>query len=208
MDKVIPLKIKKEALFIDLIIKLDTILGECRFRISSIEPNLCTEEIIDFVASSKHFMPHFHMPLQSGDNEILSAMRRRYKRELYQERVSYIKEKMPHACIGVDVITGFPGENDKHFENTYHFIEDLDISYLHVFTYSERDNTQAILLDSAIPIQVRHKRSELLRSLSEKKKHKFYKKYEGSIQQVLVENKLENECYSGFTKNYLRVNSI
>lgn len=199
------IKAKKEALFIDLIKELDTLDRECRFRISSIEPNLCTEEIIDFVATSKHFMPHFHMPLQSGDNEILSAMRRRYKRELYKHRVDYIKKTLPHACIGVDVITGFPGESDAHFLNTYQFIEQLDVSYLHVFTYSERDNTPAIQLDDPVPIEVRHERSELLRTLSEKKKLEFYQKFEGSIQEVLVENKLENGCYSGFSKNYIRV---
>ncbi len=199
------IKSKKEALFIDLIKELDTINGECRFRISSIEPNLCTEEIIDFVASSNHFMPHFHMPLQSGDNEILSSMRRRYKRELYQERVTYIKNKMPHSCIGVDVIAGFPGESDEHFSNTYQFIQNLDISYLHVFTYSERDNTPAIHFDAAVPVELRHKRSELLRALSEEKKLNFYDQFVNSIQEVLVENKLENGCYSGFTKNYLRV---
>ena len=199
------IKPKKEALFIDLIRELDKIKSECRFRISSIEPNLCTEEIIDFVATSKHFMPHFHMPLQSGDNEILSAMRRRYKKELYQARVSHILQKMPFACIGVDVITGFPGESDEHFSNTFRFIEDLDISYLHVFTYSERDNTSAIHLESAVPLEIRHKRSERLRNLSVKKKLKFYHKFLGSTQEILVENKYENGCFSGFTKNYLRV---
>ncbi len=199
------IKAKKEALFIDLIKELDTLEHECRFRISSIEPNLCTEEIIDFVATSRHFMPHFHMPLQSGDNEILSVMRRRYRRELYQNRVDYIKKTLPHACIGVDVITGFPGESDAHFLNTYQFIEHLDVSYLHVFTYSERDNTPAIQFDAPVPIEVRHERSELLRSLSEKKKLEFYQKFKGSIQEVLVENKLENGCYSGFSKNYIRV---
>jgi threonylcarbamoyladenosine tRNA methylthiotransferase MtaB len=198
-------KPKKEALFIDLIKELDQIKLDCRFRISSIEPNLCTEEIIDFVGSSKHFMPHFHMPLQSGDNDILSAMRRRYKRELYANRVSYIKSKIPHASIGVDVITGFPGETSDHFLNTYQFIENLDISYLHVFTYSERDNTPAIHLDASVPVEIRHDRSEQLRALSDKKKYEFYRQFEGSIQEVLVENKFENGYYSGFSKNYLRV---
>lgn len=198
-------KPKKEALFIDLIKELDALNGECRYRISSIEPNLCTEEIIDFVASSRHFMPHFHMPLQSGDNEILSAMRRRYKKELYEDRVSYIKQKMPHACIGVDVITGFPGETDMHFLNTYKFLENLDISYLHVFTYSERDHTPAIDYSSSVPIEIRNKRSDKLRILSEEKKYTFYKLFEQSRQEVLVENKLENGFYSGFSKNYLRI---
>lgn len=196
---------KKEALFIDLIKELGHITSECRFRISSIEPNLCTEEIIDLVATLKNFMPHFHMPLQSGDNEILSAMRRRYKRELFEDRVNYIKQKMPNACIGVDVIVGFPGESDAHFLNTLHFIKNLDISYLHVFTYSERDNTNAIHLNPVVPNLVRNLRSEQLRKLSEEKKNEFYKKFSGSIQEVLVENKLEDGSYSGFTENYLRV---
>jgi threonylcarbamoyladenosine tRNA methylthiotransferase MtaB len=199
-------KPKKEALFIDLIRELDQLNAECRFRISSIEPNLCTEEIIDFVAGSKHFMPHFHMPLQSGDNEILSLMRRRYKRELYRERVAYIKNKMPHACIGVDVITGFPGENDSHFNNTYTFLEDLDVSYLHVFTYSERDNTPAIHMNSIVPVEIRHQRSHLLRNLSEKKKMHFYHQFTNTVQEVLVENNIENGYCGGFSKNYLRIN--
>lgn len=198
-------KSKKEALFIDLITALDNISTDCRYRISSIEPNLCSPEIVDFVASSNHFMPHFHMPLQSGDNEILSAMRRRYKRELYAERVLYIKQKMPGACIGTDVITGFPGECDHHFINTYKFLESLDISYLHVFTFSERNDTHALQLAKVVPLNVRHERSDMLRILSEIKKREFYKNFSGSIQEVLVENKLEHESYSGFTKNYLRV---
>jgi threonylcarbamoyladenosine tRNA methylthiotransferase MtaB len=199
------IKPKKEALFIDLIKELDNILEDCRFRISSIEPNLCTEEIIDFVSDSRHFMPHFHMPLQSGDNDILSAMRRRYKRELYKERVAYIKQKMPDACIGVDVITGFPSESESQFSNTYKFIEELDVSYLHVFTYSERNNTPAKLFDDSVSMDTRHLRSESLRNLSIQKKLEFCKKFTGTHQEVLVENKLENGKYSGFTKNYLRV---
>lgn len=198
-------KVKKEALFIDLIRELDSLSGDHRFRISSIEPNLCTEEIIRFVADSKHFMPHFHMPLQSGDNQILSAMRRRYKRELYADRVSIIKQLIPHCCIGVDIITGFPGELDKHFNNSYQFLDHLDISYLHVFTYSERNNTAAIHFDGSISQSIRHDRSASLRTLSEKKKMQFYQQFIGTTQEVLVENKIEKEWYSGFSKNYLRV---
>ncbi|MFZ1255788.1 MAG: tRNA (N(6)-L-threonylcarbamoyladenosine(37)-C(2))-methylthiotransferase MtaB [Saprospiraceae bacterium] len=197
--------VKKQALFLDLIKALDKIEKPCRFRISSIEPNLCSSEIIDFVAQSNHFMPHFHMPLQSGDNEILSSMRRRYKRELYEERVHYIKTKIPHACIGADVIVGFPGEHLKHFQNTYQFINQLDISYLHVFTYSERNNTAAIHFTDSVNPNERHQRSHQLRILSEKKKRSFYEQFENSRQEILVENKIENGKLSGFSKNYLRV---
>lgn len=198
-------KPKKDFLFIDLIQSLDALDADIRFRISSIEPNLCTHEIIDFVANSKHFMPHFHMPLQSGDNEILSAMRRRYKRELYEDRVNYIKSKIPNACIGVDVICGFPGETEAHFQNTYDFIQKLDISYLHVFSYSERPNTAAIEFLNSVSPTVKLMRSKKLRSLSDQKKRAYYLKFEQSVQEVLVENKLVNGWYSGYSKNYLRV---
>ncbi len=204
-DVIEGVRTKKEALFIDLIRELDTLPGTHRFRISSIEPNLCTEEIIRFVADSDHFMPHFHMPLQSGDNEILSAMKRRYKRELYAERVSMIKKYIPDCCIGVDVITGFPGEQDRHFRNTYTFLENLAVSYLHVFTYSERENTAAIQFAHPVPLSIRHERSLLLRNLSDKKKLNFYNQFIGTIQEVLVEHKLEHNWFSGFSKNYLRV---
>lgn len=199
------IKPKKQALFIDLVQALDALDGDVRFRISSIEPNLCTYELIDFVEGSKHFMPHFHMPLQSGDNEILSAMRRRYKRELYEDRVNYIKSKMPHACIGVDVICGFPGESESHFQNTYNFIENLDISYLHVFSYSERPNTEALKHNDSVPAEVRQIRSKKLRSLSDQKKLDYYLNFEQSEQEVLVENKLDNGYFSGYSKNYLRI---
>lgn len=199
------IKPKKQALFIDLVQALDELEGDIRFRISSIEPNLCTYELIDFVAGSKHFMPHFHMPLQSGDNEILSLMKRRYKRELYEDRVNYIKSKMPHACIGVDLICGFPGETERHFDNTYRFIEKLDISYLHVFTYSERPNTAALEQMGKVSPEVRHLRSKKLRNLSDQKKLNYYLKFEQSEQELLVENKLDNGYISGYSKNYLRI---
>ena len=196
---------KKEALFIDLIASLDEVSTISRFRISSIEPNLCNDEIIEFVAQSKRFMPHFHIPLQSGDNEILSLMKRRYKRELYESRVSKIKSVMPHACIGVDVIVGFPGETEEHFLNTFHFIENLDISYLHVFTYSERDNTPAALMNNIVPVQQRHKRNEMLRNLSEQKRRAFYKSQLGSKRPILWEREVKNGLMSGFTDNYVKV---
>lgn len=161
---------KKEALFIDLIKALDEIEEIKRFRISSIEPNLCTDEIISFVAQSRKFMPHFHMPLQSGNNEVLKNMRRRYLRELYAERVSKIKTLMPHACIGVDVITGFPGETDDHYQDTYVFLHGLEISYIHAFTYSERADTPAITMAGKVPVQIRRERSQQLRNLSLEKK--------------------------------------
>lgn len=199
------LRPKKEELFIDLIKALDELTGDFRFRISSIEPNLCTEEIIQFVADSRHFMPHFHMPLQSGDNEILSAMKRRYKCDLYAERVDMIKRMLPNACIGVDVIVGFPGESDKHFANTFSFLEELDVSYLHVFTYSERLDTPAAVMDHSVPVEIRAKRSEALRQLSIKKKHHFYRKNLGQFGKVLIEAREKDGVYSGFTENYVRV---
>lgn len=198
-------KPKKNALFIDLIKALDEVDGIDRIRISSIEPNLCTEEIIDFVSQSKRFMPHFHMPLQSGSNDMLKQMRRRYKRELYRSRVSYIKSVMPHCCIGVDVIVGFPGETEEHFQETYDFLLDLDISYLHVFTYSERPNTFAATLDHQVPMGERKERNKRLRILSEKKKHAFYQAHMNSARPVLFEEKVNNESLSGFTDNYIKI---
>jgi threonylcarbamoyladenosine tRNA methylthiotransferase MtaB len=198
-------KPKKEALFIDLIRELDKTEGIDRFRISSIEPNLLTEEIIEFVAKSKRFVPHFHVPLQSGNNKQLREMRRRYKRELYAERVAWIREQMPHACIGVDVIVGFPGETEEDFLETYRFINDLDISYLHVFTYSERANTPAAEMSDVVPVNIRRDRNEMLRILSEKKRRKFYENHLGSIRSVLFEAKNQEGKMFGFTDNYVKV---
>jgi len=200
-------KPKKEAMFIDLIKELELVEGINRFRISSIEPNLCTEEIIDFVSRSKRFMPHLHMPLQSGSNTLLKAMRRRYRRELYQERVEYIKSVMPHCCIGVDVIVGFPGETDELFEETYSFLNELDVSYLHVFTYSERENTLAIEMEGVVPIHIRKARNKKLRILSEKKRRFFYNQHLQTERPVLFESKISEEKLSGFTDNYIKVES-
>ena len=196
---------KKEALFVDLIKELDKVEGIERYRISSIEPNLLTKEIIDFVASSNRFVPHFHIPLQSGSNKILKQMRRRYQRELYAERVKWIKEVMPDCCIGVDVIVGFPGETEEDFMDTFNFIHSLDVSYLHVFTYSERANTPAAEMLEAVPMDVRRERNERLRILSQKKLRAFYQKYENSTQQVLFEHHTDESLMSGFTSNYLKV---
>ena len=196
---------KREALFIDLIKAMDEVQEIRRFRISSIEPNLCTNEIIAFVASSDRFMPHFHMPLQSGNNEVLAKMRRRYLRELYAERVEQIKSLMPHACIGVDVITGFPGETDEQFMDTYHFLENLDISYIHAFTYSERENTPAATMPDAIAVSIRRQRSNMLRELSSIKKEIHYRKHIGQIRSVLFEQGPNEKLISGFTDNYIRI---
>ncbi len=190
--------------FLDLIQALDEIEGIERFRISSIEPNLLKDEIIEFVASSKRFVPHFHIPLQSGSNEILKLMRRRYKRELYVDRVNKIKSIMPDCCIGVDVIVGFPGETEEHFKETYDFLNQLDVSYLHVFTYSERDNTHALTLGKVVPINVRKERSKMLRILSEKKRRAFYEKFIGQKKTVLFESEEKEGFISGFTDNYIK----
>ncbi len=198
---------KKEAMFIDLIKELDKVEGIERFRISSIEPNLCTDEVIEFVAQSLRFMPHFHMPLQSGNNKQLQTMRRRYKRELYAERVAHIKELMPHACIGVDVIVGFPGETEEDFLETYRFINDLEVSYLHVFTYSERPNTPAMDMAGAVPVSERRKRNEMLTILSDKKRRHFYNQFLGLSRKVLFENSTEEGRMSGFTDNYIRIDA-
>jgi threonylcarbamoyladenosine tRNA methylthiotransferase MtaB len=173
---------KRKERFIDLIRELDQIDGIERFRISSIEPNLLSNEIIDFVAASKRFVPHFHIPLQSGSDEILSSMLRRYRKDLYADRIHRIKSLMPGCCIGVDVITGFPGESESHFMETYEFLRELPISYLHVFTYSERANTRALELNGIVPIKERRKRSKMLRILSEKKRRYFYEEHLGTTQ--------------------------
>jgi len=191
--------------FIDLVRALDQVEGIDRFRISSIEPNLLTDAIISFVADSKRFVPHFHVPLQSGSNKILKLMKRRYLRELYEERVHTIKQAMPHACIGVDVIVGFPGETDEDFLETYQFLNALDISYLHVFTYSERANTPASEMDGSVPPAKRSERSKMLHSLSDKKRRKFYEDNLGRAANVLFENDVEDGWMHGFTENYVRV---
>lgn len=196
---------KRKERFIDLVKALNLVEGIDRFRISSIEPNLLTNEIIEFVAESKRFVPHFHIPLQSGSNKILRAMRRRYLRELYVDRVTKIKSLMPHCCIGVDVIVGFPGETDEDFLDTYHFLKDLPVSYLHVFTYSERANTTADEMGDVVPLKIRNKRSKMLRSLSEKMKRAFYEENVGREEIVLFENDVKDGLMEGFTDNYVRV---
>ena len=194
--------------FFDLVKALDEVSGLERIRISSIEPNLLRQETIDFVAKSKRFVPHFHIPLQSGSNEILAAMRRRYQRELYLKRVEQIKALMPHACIGVDVIVGFPGESEDHFLETYHFLNTLDISYLHVFTYSERENTLAASMGAVVPKEVRSKRSKMLRGLSQKKRRSFYESQLGTEQEVLFESENKRGYIHGFTPNYVKVKTF
>ena len=196
---------ERKERFIDLIKALDLVEGIARFRISSIEPNLLHDEVIEFVAQSKRFMPHFHVPLQSGSNKILKMMRRRYLRELYAARVERIKSTMPHACIGVDVIVGFPGETKEDFLETYKFLNELDVSYLHVFTYSERENTQALTLPNSVHAKERHERSTMLHSLSDKKRRSFYEANLGKDFTVLFENDVENGQMHGFTENYVRV---
>lgn len=194
--------------FYDLVHALDAVEGLARIRISSIEPNLLRQETIDFVAQSKRFVPHFHVPLQSGSNTILAAMRRRYQRELYVKRVAQIKNRMPHACIGVDVIVGFPGETDAHFMETYHFLNELDISYLHVFSYSERANTLAAEMPNPVSKNVRAKRSKMLRGLSQKKRRAFYEQQLGTTQDVLFESENKNGFIHGFTSNYVKVKTF
>lgn len=196
---------KKEAMFIDLIRELDQVTGIDRFRISSIEPNLCTDEVIEFVAQSERFVPHFHMPLQSGNNKQLREMRRRYKRELYADRVTKIKALMPHCCIGVDAIVGFPGETEDDFLETYRFLNELDISYLHVFTYSERPNTPAGERTDHVDMGERRRRNKMLTMLSEKKRRYFYEQFTGTDRVVLFEQSNEEGLMSGFTDNYVRV---
>ncbi|MEM6829752.1 MAG: tRNA (N(6)-L-threonylcarbamoyladenosine(37)-C(2))-methylthiotransferase MtaB [Bacteroidota bacterium] len=196
---------RRKEKFIDLIRGLDEVEGIDRFRISSIEPNLLSNEIIDFVARSKRFVPHFHIPLQSGSDQILRKMNRRYLTDLYQSRVEKIKALMPHCCIGVDVITGFPGETEEAFLETYHFLNELDVSYLHVFTYSERPNTKAIEMGDIVPNAVRNQRSKMLRGLSEKKKRYFYEQNRATEVEVLFEDDVEDGMMQGFTENYIRV---
>ena len=196
---------KHEHTFLELVQALDKVEGIERLRISSIEPNLIKDETIDFIAQSNSFVPHFHIPLQSGSNEILKKMKRRYLRELYVSRVAKIREVMPDACIGVDVIVGFPGETDEHFLETYHFLNELDISYLHVFTYSERDNTEAVLMDGVVPDAVRAKRSKMLRGLSAKKRNAFYESQLGKEKTVLFESDNKQGYIHGFTENYVKV---
>ncbi|CUS90656.1 tRNA (N(6)-L-threonylcarbamoyladenosine(37)-C(2))-methylthiotransferase MtaB [Candidatus Kryptobacter tengchongensis] len=189
----------------DLVKELEKINGIERIRISSIEPNLLTEEMIDYFINSEKICNHFHIPLQSGSDEILRKMRRRYNTALYRKRIEYIKEKDPNACIGADVIVGFPGETETHFEATYNFINELPISYLHVFTYSERPNTDAVNLPDKVPVNERHKRSEMLRNLGLKKKMNFYREMVGKTFDVLWEAEVKDEMMFGFTKNYVKV---
>jgi threonylcarbamoyladenosine tRNA methylthiotransferase MtaB len=196
---------KSEESFFSLIEQLDKVDGISRYRISSIEPNLLSKEIIEFVAGSKKFMPHFHIPLQSGSNEILSLMRRRYKRELYAERVETIKSLMPHCAIGVDVIVGFPGESDRHFEETFNFLHALDISYLHVFTYSERDHTKALEIKPVVPVNIRHERNKQLRNLSYMKMQHFTEQHVGQTRKVLFEGSEKNGMMEGYSDNYIRI---
>ena len=196
---------KHENTFFQLCEALDNVPGIERLRISSIEPNLLKNETIDFVATSNTFVPHFHIPLQSGSNELLKLMKRRYLRELYVDRVRRIRDVMPHACIGVDVIVGFPGETEERFLETYHFLNELDISYLHVFTYSERDNTEAATMEGVVPKNVRHKRSKMLRGLSVKKRRAFYEQQLGTRRTVLFEGENKEGYIHGFTENYVKV---
>src|SRR6187397_2286244 len=191
--------------FFELVKALDKVEGIQRYRISSIEPNLLNNEIIEFVANSDKFMPHFHIPLQSGSNKILGSMRRRYKRELYAERVALIKTLMPHCCIGVDVIVGFPGETDEDFKDCFDFLHSLDISYLHVFTYSERDNTHAVAIKPIVPMNIRHERNKTLRNLSYMKMQYFTKQHHGQTRKVLFEGHENKGMMEGYTDNYIKI---
>lgn len=196
---------KHEHTFFELVQALDEVEGIERLRISSIEPNLLKNETIEFVSGSKAFVPHFHIPLQSGSNTLLKLMRRRYMKELYVDRVAKIREVMPHACVGVDVIVGFPGETDELFLETYNFLAELDISYLHVFTYSERENTLAASMEGVVPKNVRAKRSKMLRGLSVKKRRAFYEQQLNSERTVLFESENKEGYIHGFTENYVKV---
>ena len=196
---------KHEHTFLELVKELDKVNGIHRLRISSIEPNLLKDETIDFVSKSNSFVPHFHIPLQSGSDELLKKMKRRYLRKVYTDRVSKIKEVMPNACIGVDVIVGFPGETDELFLETYNYLNDLDISYLHVFTYSERPNTEAVEMEGVVPKKVRAKRSKMLRGLSVKKRRAFYESQLGNTLTVLFESENKEGYIHGFTENYVKV---
>lgn len=195
---------KREESFFELVQALDEHDGIERYRISSIEPNLLSNEIIEFVAQSRHFMPHFHIPLQSGSNEVLGKMRRRYRRELYAERVAAIKALMPHCCIGVDVIVGFPGETEALFRETFEFLHELEVSYFHVFTYSERANTLAVDMPDAVPMHVRHERNKILRNLSYQKMQYFTEQHHGQQRKVLFESP-SNGMLEGYTDNYIKV---
>jgi threonylcarbamoyladenosine tRNA methylthiotransferase MtaB len=197
--------IKTPENFYSLLQTIEQENGVDRYRISSIEPNLLTDEIIRFVAGSKKIMPHFHIPLQSGSNKILAMMRRRYKRELYAEKVAAIKTLIPHCCIGVDVITGFPGETDEDFNETMNFLAELDISYLHVFTYSERPNTHALTIEPVVPVHVRHERTKNLRTLSYKKMQHFTTQHSGQRRKVLFELPDKNGLMDGYTDNYIKI---
>ena len=196
---------RRKEKFIDLIKALDKVDGIERFRISSIEPNLLTNQIIKFVSLSKKFVPHFHIPLQSGSDKILEQMRRRYRKDLYRDRIDTIKKLLPQSCIGVDVIVGFPGETEEDFIETYQFLNELDISYLHVFTYSERPDTPAARISEIVPGNVRNQRSKMLRNLSHKKRRRFYEKNIGRTEKVLFEQDIENGQMFGFTDNYIRI---
>jgi threonylcarbamoyladenosine tRNA methylthiotransferase MtaB len=196
---------KREENFYELARALDQLEGIERYRISSIEPNLLTNAIIELVANSNTFMPHFHIPLQSGSNRILGLMRRRYRRELYAERVKLIKTLMPHAAIGVDVIVGFPGETDEDFQETFDFLHELDVTYLHVFTYSERDNTHALTLGPVVPVHIRHERNKILRNLSYMKQQYFNQQFAGETRKVLFEENEKSGMMEGYTDNYIKV---
>jgi threonylcarbamoyladenosine tRNA methylthiotransferase MtaB len=196
---------KRVEKFVDLVKAIDQVNGIDRIRISSIEPNLLTNEIIEYTLTSNRFVPHFHIPLQSGSNKILRKMRRRYLRELYEDRVSKIKNIIPDSCIGVDVIVGFPGETEEDFLDTYNFLNELNISYLHVFTYSERANTAAPDMEGTVPMKERNRRSKMLRILSEKKKRQFYESQLGTTRTVLFEDDVQDGMMHGFTENYVRV---
>jgi threonylcarbamoyladenosine tRNA methylthiotransferase MtaB len=196
---------QQDETFFSLARELDTIDGIDRYRISSIEPNLLSPEMIEWVAGSRKFMPHFHIPLQSGSDHILGLMRRRYKRDLYASRVRLIKSLMPHCAIGVDVIVGFPGEGEDHFKATFEFLHDLDISYLHVFTYSERDNTKALEIRPVTPMEVRNQRNKLLRNLSWQKMQYFIRQHEGQTRKVLLEGHVKTPMMEGYTDNYIKV---
>ena len=196
---------KHEENFFDLVKELDGVEQIERFRISSIEPNLLSNELIEFVSNSKKFMPHFHIPLQSGSNKTLANMRRRYQKELYAEKVGLIKMLMPHCCIGADVIVGFPGETDEDFKETADFLQSLDIAYLHVFTYSERDNTHALTLKPVVPVHIRHERNKILRNISYSKMQAFTENHAGQSRKVLFESLNKNGMMEGYTDNYIKV---
>jgi threonylcarbamoyladenosine tRNA methylthiotransferase MtaB len=197
----------REENFFELVKELEKVEGISRYRISSIEPNLLTNEIIEWVANSDKFMPHFHIPLQSGSNKTLAAMRRRYKRELYAERVGLIKKLMPHCAIGVDVIVGFPGETEEDFRESFDFLHALDVSYLHVFTYSERDNTQALEIKPVVPVYIRNERNKAMRNLSYMKMQYFTEQHIGQTRKVLFEQQDKNGMMEGYTDNYIRITS-